>query len=226
MAREVSRRNMLAAGLSAMGGLAVAGAQGADGKAETKAPVSRSALNLDGLGKVLKAVGIQGKLREKAYDYTYSEKDSVGEEWNLSMSAVLSNDEQTIWLMAWLDELPQSAGDVPRTALLRLLSDNDMIGNGIFFAYVKSNRRFILQRVLKNENVTTSSMKADLEELAFAVMNTYSHWSVRNWKQLTGTTETASASKETESDESVKPSAGGVSRTATKEPTTSTKSRK
>lgn len=214
MAHGMSRRNLLAGGLTALGGAVGAGAIHA---AEGEAAPLKGALSLDGLGKVLKGAGIKGTLREKAYDFTYTEKDLSGEEWNFSMSAVLSNDERTIWVMAWLDELPQSAADVPRTALLRLLADNDMIGNGIFFAYVKSNRRFILQRVMRNENINATSFRSDIDELGYAVMNTYSHWATKGWKQLTAAPETASASKETDSDDSVKPSAGGVSRTASKD---------
>jgi hypothetical protein len=212
---------MLAAGLGAAGALTTTQVRAAADAAEGR-------LDLDGLSKALKAAGIKAKAREKAFDFSYVEKDAVGEEWTLSMSAVLSNDEETVWLMAWLDELPQSSADVPRTALLRLLADNDMIGNGIFFAYVKSNRRFILQRVLKNAALTATSLKSDLDELGFAVMNTYAHWAVKNWKSLSGTTETAAAAaaKETEADEAVKPSAGGVSRTATRDAGTTGKSRK
>jgi hypothetical protein len=221
MAGELTRRSMLAAGLGAAGALTTTQVRAAADAAEGR-------LDLDGLSKALKAAGIKAKAREKAFDFSYVEKDAVGEEWTLSMSAVLSNDEETVWLMAWLDELPQSSADVPRTALLRLLADNDMIGNGIFFAYVKSNRRFILQRVLKNAALTATSLKSDLDELGFAVMNTYAHWAVKNWKALSGTTETAAATaaKETEADEAVKPSAGGVSRTATRDAGTTGKSRK
>lgn len=221
MAGELTRRSMLAAGLGAAGALTTTQVRAAADAAEGR-------LDLDGLSKALKAAGIKAKAREKAFDFSYVEKDAVGEEWTLSMSAVLSNDEETVWLMAWLDELPQSSSDVPRTALLRLLADNDMIGNGIFFAYVKSNRRFILQRVLKNAALTATSLKSDLDELGFAVMNTYAHWAVKNWKALSGTTETAAAAaaKETEADEAVKPSAGGVSRTATRDAGTTGKSRK
>ncbi|RPI90248.1 MAG: hypothetical protein EHM42_01690 [Planctomycetaceae bacterium] len=210
----MSRRNWLATGLTALG--AAAGARAA-AAAEGEAAPLKGALNIDSLGKLLKSAGLKGTLREKAYDFTFTEKDVTGEEWNLSMSAVLSNDERTVWTMAWLDELPQSAADVPRTALLRLLADNDMIGNGIFFAYVKSNRRFILQRVVRNENLTVSSFRADLDELAYAVINTYSHWAVKGWKQMTAAPETASASKDSDADEQVKPSAAGVSRTAGKD---------
>ena len=52
--------------------------------------------------------------------------------------------------MAWLDELPRSASDVPRVALLRLLADNDKMGGGKFFTYVPGIRRFVLQRVIPN----------------------------------------------------------------------------
>jgi len=106
------------------------------------------------------------------------------------MSAVLSTDQKSLWIMAWLDELPKTAADVPRTSLLRLLADNDKIGNGIFFAYVQTVRRFILQRVIANEHITSASFKADLIELGAKVVDMYAHWSVANWKQL-GTPSTA-----------------------------------
>jgi len=227
MVREFSRRGWLAAGIALMGTWAGARRVSAAEGEGAKPAAGKGTLGLEGLGRMVKAAGLKGTRREKAYDFVYTENDAAGEEWNLSMSAVLSNDEKTIWMMAWLDELPQSSSDVPRTALLRLLADNDMIGNGIFFAYVKSNRRFILQRVIRNENITATSFKTDLDELGLAVMNTYAHWSVKNWKQLTGTTETAaSAAKESEADEAVKPSAGGVSRTATRDAGTTGKARK
>ena len=47
-------------------------------------------LDLDGLAKALKGAGVKAKAREKAFDFSYVEKDAVGEEWTLSMSAVLS----------------------------------------------------------------------------------------------------------------------------------------
>ena len=222
MVREFSRRGWLAAGIALVGTLAGSRQSTAAEGEVAKPAAGKGTLGLEGLGRMVKSAGLKGTLREKAYDFVYTEKDASGEEWNLSMSAVLSNDEKSIWMMAWLDELPQSSSDVPRTALLRLLADNDMIGNGIFFAYVKSNRRFILQRVIRNENITATSFKTDLDELGYAVMNTYAPWSVRGWKQLAAPTETASAAKEAEADDAVKASGNGVSRTATREGTTST----
>ena len=105
-----------------------------------------------------------------------------GEEWELTMSAVLSQNQQSIWLMAWLDELPKSAADVPRTALLRLLANNDRLGKGRFFAYVTGNRRFVLEQVLPNENVTPATFRRSLQELGASVVQTYPYWSVANWK--------------------------------------------
>ena len=85
-----------------------------------------------------------------------------------------------------------------------------------------SNRRFILQRVIRNENITATSFKTDLDELGYAVMNTYAHWAVRGWKQLAAPTETAATAKEAEADVAVKASGNGVSRTASREGTTAT----
>jgi hypothetical protein len=95
--------------------------------------------------------------------------------------------------MAWLDQLPKSAADVPRTALLRLLSDNDRLGSGKFFAYVATNRRFVLQRVVANEGVTTKVFRAWLDDLGTSVAESFDHWSVSAWKAGDTTTSTASA---------------------------------
>ena len=90
---------------------------------------SRGQLNEQSLGNLLAAMGLKVKKVEKRYDFSFTAQYS-GEEWELSMSAVLSQNGESIWLMAWLDELPRSATDVPRTALLRLLADNDRLGKG------------------------------------------------------------------------------------------------
>lgn len=142
-------------------------------------------LTEESLGRMLQAMGLEVKKEEKRYDFSF---DAVheGEEWRLTMSAVLSQNGKSIWIMAWLDELPRSAADVPRTALLRLLAENDRLGNGKFFAYIASNRRFVLQRVIPNENLTTASFRDALQDLGGSVADTYAYWSVANWK--TGTT--------------------------------------
>ena len=133
------------------------------------------------LGNLLKAMGLEAKKIESRYDFEFKAVQNK-EEWNLSMTAVLSQDGSSIWLMAWLDQLPKSSADVPRTALLRLLSDNDRLGNGKFFAYVATNRRFVLQRVISNEAVTTKMFRGWLDDLGSGVVDTYDHWSVASWK--------------------------------------------
>jgi len=148
------------------------------------APAVRGKLTDQSLGALLKAMGLEAKAAEQRYDFPF--KATIEEaEWDLSMSAVLSQDGTSIWIMAWLDELPRSAADVPRTALLRLLSDNDKLGKGKFFAYIPANRRFVLQRVLPNENVTAASFRAALEDLGQSVAATHAHWYVPNWTSTT-----------------------------------------
>jgi len=155
------------------------------------------------LGTMLQAMGLKPKLEEKRYDFRFKAMYE-GEEWILTMSAVLSQNGESLWLMAWLDELPQSTTGVPQTALLRLLADNDRLGKGKFFAYINSNRRFVLQRVLINQNLTTAAVRDALEDLGGTVAQTYPHWSVAGWKakahtttveNKTGTTKQASESK-------------------------------
>lgn len=133
------------------------------------------------LGNLLSAVGLKPKKTEKRYDFNFRSKRS-GEEWELSMSAVLSENGHAVWLMAWLDELPRSSADVPRTALLRMLAENDRLGKGKFFAYVAGNRRFVLQRVIPNEGITTTSFRNALIDLGNSVSQSYPIWAVSNWK--------------------------------------------
>jgi hypothetical protein len=134
------------------------------------------------LGNLLRAMGADVKLDDKRYDFSFPARYSK-EEWNLSMSAVLSENGNAIWVMAWLDPCPRSAADVPRTALLNLLARNDTMGNGKFFAYIRANNRFVLERVVPNENITTARFREVLQDLGAGVVETYPFWSVANWKQ-------------------------------------------
>ncbi len=142
-------------------------------------------INEEQLGNLLKAMGLEATKVDSRYDFQFKAIHNK-EEWDLSMTAVLSQDGSAIWLMAWLDQLPKSSADVPRTALLRLLSDNDRLGNGKFFAYVATNRRFVLQRVVANEGVTTKVFRGWLDDLGGSVADSFDHWSVSAWKATDG----------------------------------------
>ena len=142
-------------------------------------------LSEEDLGSVLSAIGLKPTKTEKRYDFAF--KTSIrGEEWKFSMSAVLSRNGESVWIMAWLDQIPQTATEVPRTALLRLLAANDRLGNGKFFAYIPTNKRFVLQRVIKNEQMTTRKTMELLQDLAISVADEYPTWAVANWVPKTG----------------------------------------
>lgn len=189
---KISSRGLLLAGaialMAAWAFLSMPWAQAADTKspsvsAEKTTPVATrpGQINEEQLGNLLKAMGYETKKVDSRFDFQFKAVQNK-EEWDLSMTAVLSQDGSSVWLMAWLDQLPKSAADVPRTALLRLLSDNDRLGSGKFFAYVATNRRFVMQRVVANENVTTKTFRAWLDDLGGSVVETYDHWSVASWK--------------------------------------------
>jgi hypothetical protein len=139
-----------------------------------------------GLGQLITSLGLKAEKQDQRYDFAFKAKHGE-QEWELSMSAVLSEDGQSIWVMAWLDELPRSAADVPRTALLRLLANNDKLGGGKFFAYVSGNRRFVLQRVIANRAITADGFREMLRDLGRTVVETHPHWSVANWKKSSTT---------------------------------------
>lgn len=174
MAHQWSRRSVLGTAAMALATPALVVA------ADSAKPAAKGVLTDDSLGALLKAMGVESKRTETRYDFDF--KSVVDEEeWVFSMSAVLSKDGSSIWMMAWLDELPKSPADVPRTALLRLLSDNDKIGEGTFFAYIASNRRFVLQRIIPNEDISTAYFRKSLDKLSAHVADTYAHWSIANW---------------------------------------------
>jgi hypothetical protein len=185
---EISRRGFFTAGAAA----AVAAAPAlvnAEGEA-----LKPGQLNEELLGNLLRAMGLKPDKVEQRFDFTFRSVHNK-EDWDLSMTSVLSSDKSSIWMMAWLDELPKSATDVPRTALLRLLAANDRLGSGKFFAYVASNRRFVLQRVVPNENISTRRFRDMLQDLGKSVVESYTYWSTANWASKS-TTSTADAAKQ------------------------------
>lgn len=137
-------------------------------------------LNDEQLQTIIKEVGLISKHEDGRHDFEF--KATMAEEqWQLSMSAVLSQDGKSVWLMAWLDELPKSAADVPRTALLRLLAENDKLGSGKFFAYIANTRRFVLQRVVPTQDLDATGFRLALQDLGSSVVQTYPQWSVAGW---------------------------------------------
>ena len=146
----------------------------------SNAPVARPGqLTEESLGSLLNAMKLKTEKTEKRYDFTFGARYQ-GEEWKLSMSTVLSQDGQSIWVMAWLDDLPTATSRIPRMALLRLLAANDRLGNGKFFAYIPANKRFVLQRVLPNQDISTKSFYRVLTDLGVTVVETYPQWSVED----------------------------------------------
>ena len=138
------------------------------------------ALTEQSLGEVLNAIGLKPVKTDKRQDFAF-QTSIRGEEWKFSMSAVLSRNNESIWVMAWLDPIPSQSSQVPQIALLRLLAANDRLGNGKFFAYIPTNKRFVLQRVMKNEQMSTKKLMESLQDLAVSVADEYPIWSVAKW---------------------------------------------
>ncbi len=147
---------------------------------DAKLPLQPGGVDEDGLGQMVNALGLKPEKQLQRYDFAFrAEMD--GTEWTLSMSAVLSQDQQSLWLMAWLDELPKSSEAVPRAALLRLLAENDSLGDGKMFAYIPNNRRFVMQRAVANEQMTSAKFRALLQDLGASVVESHGTWSTAEW---------------------------------------------
>lgn len=151
-----------------------------DGKPEVQPAPLPGQISEPELGEILATIGLKPNKTEQRYDFAF--KTSYrGEEWKFSMSAVLSRNGQSLWVMAWLDQIPTTSSEVPRTALLRLLAANDRMGEGKFFAYIPNNKRFVLQRVVANRDMNNKKMMELLQDLAASVADEYPTWSVANW---------------------------------------------
>ncbi|MCA9051773.1 MAG: hypothetical protein KDA89_23710 [Planctomycetaceae bacterium] len=174
-AAGLTRRHLLGGIASLTLGSAAAVAQ-EDGEQ----PLPPGALDEEALGEALKVIGLKPIKTEQRYDFAF--KTSIrGEEWKFSMSCVLSRNSETLWVMAWLDQIPETSAEVPRLALLRLLAANDRLGNGKFFAYIPASKRFVLQRVMRNENLNARELMESLQDLAISVADEYPIWAVANW---------------------------------------------
>ena len=148
--------------------------------ASTPAAAQPGRISEEQLGEMLAGIGLQPRKTEQRYDFAFK-MSYRGEEWKFSMSAVLSRNGETVWVMAWLDQIPQTSTEVPKTALLRLLAANDRLGEGKFFAYIPTNKRFVMQRVIPNRDLNNKRMMETLQDLASSVADEYPTWSVANW---------------------------------------------
>jgi hypothetical protein len=214
MSSNISRRHVLSTGLAALGGTLATAALAADkvktgdsDKAAGKSakPAAKSQLSLEALGTLLEAMGFKPTQYESSYSFTFPFKAEA--EWNMTMSATMSTDGLGIWITAYLADMPQTAADVPRTALLKLLAQNDELGDGIFFAYIPKVRKIVLERMIPNEGITSANFKESISELATRVTETQSFWTVSEWKQTPVSSGSGKDSAADEESASKKPAA-------------------
>ena len=143
---------------------------------------SAGSVNSDGLGRMLGTLGLKPRAAGTRFDFEFQSLQG-DQEWGFAMSVVISQDAGTIWVMAWLEEMPKQAAKVPAAALLRMLAENDRLGNGKFFAYDRQNRRFLMQRVIPNRGITPAVLREVFQDMAKGVMGSHSTWSVARWAE-------------------------------------------
>ncbi len=143
---------------------------------------SVGAVDATTLGQMLVQLGVKPRAAGTRFDFELQSRQSE-KEWGFAMSAVLSQDAGTIWVMAWLEEMPKQASKVPAAALLRMLAENDRLGNGKFFAYDRQNRRFLMQRVLPNKGITPGFLREVFRDMASGVISSHQAWSVARWAE-------------------------------------------
>jgi len=182
---------VLGTSLLVMGFLSAAAEDG-----DAASAVRTGQLDEPALGQLLSSMGLKPKQAAQRFDFGFSDVHG-GEQWRYSMSAVLSQNRESIWIMAWLDQLPEHSDDVSREALLQLLSANDRLGDGKFFAYLPTHRRFVMQRVIPNRDLDQRQFRSVLRDLAGSVTAEHSAWSVASWGKPGGTSNATAVSAET-----------------------------
>jgi len=208
MSLNVSRRHVLSTGLAALGGTLATSALAADAEKSGKSskPAAKNPLSVEGLGTLLEAMGLKATQYESSFSFTFPFKAEA--EWNMTMAATMSTDEKGVWITAYLADLPQAAADVPRAALLKLLAQNDELGDGLFFAYIPKVRKIVLERVIYNEGITSAAFKEAIREVATRVVETQQLWTVSEWKLSTPSTGKDSSNDDKSSDEKSAASSG------------------
>ena len=178
---RTTRRHVLTTGALACGAGLLAGRPAAAQDAAA-AQLEAGQLSEKSLGELLGALGLKPTKEQSRYDFQFK-TTLEGEKWDFTMSAVLSRNGESLWVMAWLDELPRSAAEVPRSSLLKMLAANDRMGGGKFFAYIPANRRFVLQRVVPNAELSNKAVRELLIDLGRNVRSEYGVWSVAGWSE-------------------------------------------
>jgi hypothetical protein len=173
-----------------------------------KLPLLPGGVDEEGLGQMVNALGLKPEKQLQRYDFAFR-AEMEGTEWTLSMSAVLSQDQQALWLMAWLDPLPKSSEEVPRAALLRLLAENDSLGDGKMFAYIPNNRRFVMQRAVANQQMTSAKFRDLLQDLGASVVESHPVWSTAEWVKGTPAAASTAAAPAAGQTPAVRPAPAG-----------------
>lgn len=140
---------------------------------------SNNALNFKQLGAMISKLGLEPYHVQSRYDFQYRAK-LEGQEIELSLSAVLREDDSLVRVRAWLDPLP--AGIIPGGPLLEMLSRNEEMNRGLRFAYSKQTGRFLLEKTIPNKEVTPELLATIFQDVSLSVTENWTVWSTSSWK--------------------------------------------
>jgi len=150
---------------------------------KTELPTTlNNALNFKQLGAMISQMGLEPYRVQSRYDFQYRAKLD-GQEIELSLSAVLRENDSLIRVSAWLDPLP--AGIIPGTPLLDMLSRNEEMKRGLRFAYSKQTGRFLLEKTVPNKEITPELLATIFQDVSHSVTENWPVWSTSSWKNRT-----------------------------------------
>ena len=150
----------------------------AAGESDRVMPAGRT-LDMQQLGAMIREMGLEPYLVQSRYDFQYLTEVN-GQEIELSLSAVLRENNSVVHVKAWLDPLP--AGIVPGEPLLEMLARNEEMHRGLRFAYSRQMGRFLLEKTVPNRDVTPQVLTRIFDDVSQGVTENWSVWSTSNWK--------------------------------------------
>ncbi len=139
---------------------------------------SKNALNFKQLGEMITQMGLEPYRVQSRYDFQYL-AEFEGQEIELSLSAVLRENDSLLRIRAWLDPLP--AGTIPGAPLLEMLSRNEEMNRGLRFGYSKQTGRFLLEKTVPNTQITPELLTTIFRDVSLSVTENWSVWSTDSW---------------------------------------------
>ncbi|HCS50296.1 MAG TPA: hypothetical protein DIW81_01680 [Planctomycetaceae bacterium] len=135
-------------------------------------------LTMNDLGRLIQELQLTPKLVGSQYDVVY-QAEMNDQEIEVFFSLKLTNDHSKVRIRAWLDPLPES--EISEKHLLELLAAGSELESCFHFGYNKDVKRFLLEAIVPNQNLTSKDLDTTMLQVSEEVSNTWLLWATSEW---------------------------------------------